>query len=181
MPVVAVGVGGPEGPRWPHEPLVESFRRAKSEGFRSVPHAGEQDGAHSVAIALDAFMADRIGHGVRAIESPALIERLVRERVPLELCPSSNLCLGIYGSLAEHPIERLRAAGVQISLASDDPPLFGTSLCEEYLRVAAEFGYGRADLHALAGAAVEHSFLPEPEKEALRREQRAYWAATSDP
>ena len=177
LPVVAIGVGGPEGPQWPHQPLVPYFQRAKAEGFRSVPHAGEQDGATSVEVALDAFMADRIGHGVRSIESPALIERLVRDGIPLEVCPTSNLRLGIYETMEAHPFERLRAAGVRVSLASDDPPLFGTTLVDEYQSVAEHFGYGRRDLHALASAAVEHSFLPEDEKRALMRAQASFVAS----
>jgi adenosine deaminase len=175
--VVALGVGGPEGPRWPNEPLAPAFMRAKAEGLRRVPHAGEQDGPASLRSTLALFDPDRIGHGVRCIEDAALLDELVRRGIPLEVCPTSNLALGVAPSLAAHPLPALRAAGVRVSLGSDDPPLFGTSLLDEYLRCAAAFGWTRADVLALADAAIEHSFMAPELAATLRAEQARVAAA----
>lgn len=169
--VVALGVGGPEGPRWPNEPLAPAFARAKAEGLRSVPHAGEQDGPASLRSTLALFEPDRIGHGVRCIEDPALMAELRDRGIPLEVCPTSNLALGVATSLATHPLPALQAAGIRLSLASDDPPLFGTSLLDEYLRCAAAFGWTRAQVLAIADAAIEHSFMPPSLAASLRAAQ----------
>ncbi len=157
--VVGLGVGGPEGPQWPAAALVPVFARAKAEGFAALPHAGEQDGPASVAAAIDEFGADRIGHGVRVVEEPALLARVAELGIPLELCPSSNLVLGFYPDLAAHPLAALDAAGVKWSINSDDPPLFGTTLTNEYLRCARHYGWDAHRIHAIARAAVEHSYL----------------------
>ena len=176
--VVAVGVGGPEGPAWSVEPLAAMFARAKAEGLGSVPHAGEQHGPASLRETLDLLAPDRIGHGVRCVEDPALTAEIAARGIPLEVCPSSNVALGVVASLAEHPLPRLQAAGVALSLASDDPPLFGTTLVDEYRRCAATFGWGADELLAIAGAAVEHSFMPAAAKQALLAEQRAVAASS---
>ncbi len=169
--VIAVGVGGPEGPNWSVAPLAAMFARAKAEGLRSVPHAGEQWGAPSLRETLDQLAPDRIGHGIRCLEDPKLTAELVDKQIPLEVCPSSNVALGVVASLAEHPLPRLQAAGVRLSLGSDDPPLFGTTLVDEYRRCAAAFAWGVDELLAIAAAAVEHSFMPQERKRALLAEQ----------
>lgn len=178
--VVALGVGGPEGPRWPNEPLAPTFARAKAEGLRRVPHAGEQDGPASLRSTLALFDPDRIGHGVRCIEDAELVAELRERQIPLEVCPTSNLALGVATSMASHPLPALRAAGIALSLASDDPPLFGTSLVDEYLRSAAAFGWDRSELLAIAGAAIDHAFMPESLARALRAEQARVAAELAD-
>ncbi len=169
--VIAVGVGGPEGPKWSVAPLASMFAKAKAEGLASVPHAGEQHGAASLRETLDLLAPDRIGHGVRCLEDLELVAELIDKQIALEVCPSSNVALGVVGSFAEHPLPRLLDAGLAISLGSDDPPLFGTTLVDEYRRCARAFGWGAEQLVAIAGAAVEHSFLPESRKQALLAEQ----------
>jgi aminodeoxyfutalosine deaminase len=169
--VIAIGVGGPEGPSWSVAPLASMFARGKAEGLRSVPHAGEQWGAPSLRETLDLLAPDRIGHGVRCLEDPDIVAELVDRRIPLEVCPSSNVALGVSPSFAAHPLPRLLAANLAVSLGSDDPPLFGTTLNDEYRRCAATFGWGRAQLLALAQAAVEHSFMSREAKAALIAEQ----------
>lgn len=114
--------------------------RARAAGLASLPHAGEGDGPASVRAALDRLRADRIGHGVRAVEDPALVERLADEGVPLEVCPSSNVCTRVVERLEEHPIAALRAAGVVVTVNTDDPNMFGTDLDGEHRRLAAAFG-----------------------------------------
>jgi adenosine deaminase len=117
---------------------------------------------------------------VRAVEDPDLIERLRAERTPLELCPTSNLCLGLAPSLARHPFDRLRRAGLELSVNTDDPVLFDTTLSRELLRLADAFGYDAAQLAELVLAGVRHSFLPPAEKQELERAMRAEIAAAAN-
>jgi len=179
--VIGLGFSGPEAPTWPATPFASIFARAKAEGLHSLPHAGEFLGPSSVWEALRVLGAERIGHGVRSVDDPALIEHLVAEQIPLEVCPTSNLRLGIYPDLARHPLPQLLRAGVAVSLASDDPPMFGTSLVEEYCRGARAYGWDAAQVCALAASSVEHSFLAADRKAALLEEQREVAAALLDP
>jgi aminodeoxyfutalosine deaminase len=118
--VVALGLGGPEVDH-PPEPFAPLFARGRAVGLHSAPHAGEHVGPPSIWGVLNALGAERIAHGVRAIEDPALVAELARRGVALDLCPTSNVRLGVYASLAEHPLPRLLAAGVVITVNSDDP------------------------------------------------------------
>lgn len=169
--VIALGVGGPEGPAWSVAPLASMFARGKAEGLKSVPHAGEQWGAPSLRETLDLLAPDRIGHGVRCLEDAGIVAELRDRGIPLEVCPSSNVALGVSASWDAHPLPRLMEAGLAVSLGSDDPPLFGTTLIEEYRRCAATFGWGRQELLAIAQAAVEQSFMGEGAKVSLLAEQ----------
>jgi aminodeoxyfutalosine deaminase len=171
--VIGLGFAGPESPEWPTAPYAPLFARARAEGLRSLPHAGEMDGPASVWNALRELGADRIGHGVRCLADPALVAHLREHQVPLEVCPTSNLGIGLFPALAEHPLPQLLAAGLAVSLASDDPPMFATSLNEEYRRCAATFGWDAAQIAALARNSVTHSFMPEEAKARLLREQEA--------
>jgi aminodeoxyfutalosine deaminase len=179
--VIGLGFSGPESPAWPAAHFASVFARAKAEGLRSLPHAGEHMGPESVWEALRALGADRIGHGVRSVEDPALIEHLAAEWIPLEVCPTSNICLGVYPDLAGHALPQLLRAGVPVSLNSDDPPMFGTSLVEEYRRGARAYAWNAAQVCALAAASVEHSFLAADRKAALLEEQREVAAALLAP
>lgn len=169
---VALGLTGREAV-CPSEPFAGHFEEAARHGLHCVAHAGEHAGPESVESVLDSCRAERIGHGVRAVESGELVERLRRQRTPLEVCPTSNLCLGLAPDLAHHPFDRLRRAGLELSVNSDDPALFDTTLSIEYQRLARTFGYGQDELVELSLAAVRHSFLPEPEKSKLEAEMRA--------
>ncbi len=169
--VVGLGLAGPEGVDHPIGPMIDVFARARAAGLRSLPHAGEFLGPASVRAAIEALGADRIGHGVRAIEDPDLVALLAGLQIPLEVCPSSNVALGVYGELATHPLPHLLAAGVAVSLATDDPALFGVDLVDEYLRCAAAFGWDAAALRSLAQASLRHA--------AAAPEQRARWLAAA--
>lgn len=173
--VVALGLGGPESEKLP--PLFETLgRRARDAGLPVVPHAGEGAGPASVWAALKQLGASRIGHGVRAVEDESLIEYLAASRTPLDVSLTSNVILGIYPSYAEHPIKRLVAAGCAVTINSDDPALFGTSLSDEYFHAIQDCGLSLAELEAAALQAVAASCLAEPEKssmlEAFRNEYR---------
>ena len=177
--VVALGLSGFEATH-PAEPFAEHFRVAAQAGLHRVAHASEHAGPDSVRSVLAVCGAERIGHGVRAVEDPALMAELAAAGVPLEVCPSSNVCLGVVPDLASHPFERLRAAGVNVTVNSDDPPLFATTLSEEYQRLADTFGYDAETLGGLSLAALRGSFLPAAEKEERDRDFRRALAALGE-
>jgi len=164
--VSAFGLGGPESGN-PPEKFTAAFERARAAGLPSVPHAGEIEGAASVWGALRSLHADRIGHGVRCLEDPALVEDLRRRQVPLEVCPTSNVCLKVAPSLAQHPLPRLMAEGLYVTLNSDDPPMFNTSLTDEYLKCTATFGFSVETVEGLALNALRASFLPPDKKQEM--------------
>lgn len=138
-----------------------AFEAARACGLRSVPHAGEGDGPPSVWAAIETLRADRIGHGVRAGEDPELVEVLADRRIPLEVCPSSNVCTRVVPSLDDHPIVDLWRRGVVVTINTDDPHMFGTNLTEEYRRVATTFSLGADDVAELIGNAIRASFMPD--------------------
>ena len=150
--VVGVGLGGLEA-QFPPEPYEEVFALAHSLGLGSVPHAGEAAGAPSVRGALEALRADRIRHGIRAVEDPGLVAELAGRGTVLDVCPLSNLRTGVVRSLEEHPLPQLVAAGVRCSISTDDPAMFDTDLTRDY-EAAASLGVSpRAAYEAgLAGA-----------------------------
>jgi aminodeoxyfutalosine deaminase len=164
--VVALGLSGSEQ-RFANEPFRRHFEAARAAGLHRVAHAGEHAGPPSIRSALEVCAAERIGHGVRASEDPELVAELARRRIPLEVCPSSNLCLGVVPDLAHHPFDLLYRAGVELSINSDDPAFFNTNLTREYLRLHQTFGYTPAELAGFAFSALRHSFLPGGERERL--------------
>jgi aminodeoxyfutalosine deaminase len=146
--VVGIGLGGPEA-EYPPEAFARAFEIATDGGLGSVPHAGEAAGPASVRGALDSLRADRIRHGIRAAEDPGLLRELAARGVVLDVCPISNLRTGVVGSLAEHPLPELAAAGIACSVSTDDPAMFGTDLAAEYA-AAIELGVTARDCY-LAG------------------------------
>jgi adenosine deaminase len=164
--LVGIGLGGSEH-RVPAEQYVAVFHLARAMGFRLTAHAGETMGPQSVRAALDRLGAERIGHGVRAVEDPALVDELARRRVPLEVCPISNLRTAVVSRLAEHPIRQLVAAGVPVSVNSDDPTMFQTSLVEEYLALHRELGFDMRELVALAAEGIRSSFASVEERQEM--------------
>lgn len=168
--VAALGLSGSEA-RFPNDPFRDHFAAAKQAGLHRVAHAGEHAGPVSIRSVL-ALGAERIGHGVRAVEDPALVEELRAAHIPLEVCPTSNLCLGVVHDLEHHPFDRLYRSGVALSVNSDDPAFFNTNLTREYLRLHQTFGYTPAELAGLVLGALRHSFLPEPERLLLEEKFR---------
>lgn len=173
--VVALSVDGNEatagrtGPRF-----AEAFRRAGASGLRRTVHAGESSGPEGVWDAVELLGADRIDHGVRAIEDPALVAMLVDRKIPLGICPTSNIALGVYPSIHEHPIERLRCAGVRVSVNTDDPALLGASLVGEYQLCTDAFAWTPDVQKAIARTSIESSFANQDVKQRLLNALRAW-------
>ena len=149
------------------------FASAVAAGLHSVPHAGEMSGPATIWEALDGLRAERIGHGISCLADPALVARLRESQIPLEVCPTSNVCTRQVAGLAAHPLPRLLAEGLFVTLNSDDPPMFGTTLAEEYRRAASVLGLGRPQLARLAANGVRASFLDSAAKQALLAEINA--------
>jgi aminodeoxyfutalosine deaminase len=165
--LVSLGLGGEEVPR---AQFGRAFEIARDAGLHSVPHAGEAAGPESVWDAIDRLGAERVGHGIRCLEDPELVAELRRRRIPLEVCPTSNVCTGMVADLATHPLPRLIGEGLVVTLNSDDPPMFGTSLRDEYITAARVLGIGPAGLRDLARSAARAAFLPQAEAQALLAE-----------
>jgi aminodeoxyfutalosine deaminase len=170
--VVGLGLGGLEA-EFPPEPYAPAFALARDGGIGSVPHAGEAAGVSSIRGALTALGADRIRHGIRAVDDPGLVRELADRGIVLDVCPISNLRTGVVASLAEHPLPDLVAAGVRCSVSTDDPAMFGTDLGNEY-EAAARLGVTPG---ALYQAALQGALCDEQTRAALRRAGEACdWA-----
>jgi adenosine deaminase len=154
--VVGFSLAGDEA-GYPPEPFAEAYRVAADAGLGCTVHAGEWAGADSVRGALE-LPVTRIAHGVRAIEDPGLVRELARRQVTLEVCPTSNVVLGVFPSFEEHPFPALRDAGIPLTLGSDDPPYFGASVGGEYAIAREHFGLGDSELLGVTRTAIEASF-----------------------
>lgn len=145
--------------------FAEAFRIARAEGLRTTAHAGEHRPAETVLEAIETLGLDRVGHGIRAIESPDVTRQLAEARMPLEVCLRSNLALGLYASISEHPIRRLSDAGCTVVLGTDDPGFFDSDLAEEYdLAFKAHPSLG---IERVSGNAIAAAFCAEPTKAVL--------------
>jgi adenosine deaminase len=173
--VVALGLGGSEA-EFPPELFERSFARARQAGLSRVPHAGETAGPESIWTALDRLHADRLGHGIRCAEDPALVEHLREHQIPLEVCSASNICLGVYPDYAVHPLRQLWDAGLMITVGSDDPPMFGTDLNHEYEVLVDHFSFSANELEQMSLNGLQASFLPQADKARLESEFRAEFA-----
>jgi aminodeoxyfutalosine deaminase len=166
--VVALGLGGAEN-GYPPEPFAPYFERARMAGLHRVPHAGETSGPASVWGAIKTLGAERIGHGIRSIEDQELLQTLVAERIPLEVCPTSNICLTVYPNLQEHPLPRLLSIGVAVTINSDDPPLFNTTLTDELILLHTAFHLDLPTIEHILLNSVQCSFLPTQQKDEMER------------
>jgi adenosine deaminase len=175
--IVALSVDGNEAAAGrTAERFAPLYERARAAGLRTCAHAGESSAADGVRDAVEVLGAERIDHGIRAVEDAAVVDLLARRAVPLDVCPTSNVRLGVVPGLAEHPVERLRTAGVRVSLNTDDPLLFGTDVVGEYVRAAETFGWGRAEVADMARTSIEASFAREDRRRELSREFEAFTA-----
>ena len=167
--VVGFGLGGYEVGA-PPEPFKDAFLEAKKQGLLSLPHAGETCGPESVWGAFNDLQADRIGHGVRSIEDPALLLEIKKRQIPLELNPTSNICLKVYPQMEFHPLPHLDKMGLPITVNSDDPPLFNTDLVREYQLLATVFEYDFEGITRIARNAFAFSGAEPELKKSLLQE-----------
>jgi len=173
--LISFGLGGPEMgvPRPQFKPY---FDKARAAGLHSVPHAGETTGPGTIWDALRELGAERIGHGISAVHDPVLLTHLAEQRIGMEVCPTSNVRTRAVPSLEAHPLRAMVEAGLLVTINSDDPPMFGTSLNDEYAVAARLLDCDADTLAALARNAVTASFLSEPDKARLTAEIDAYAA-----
>lgn len=150
------------------------FARARDEGFLTVAHAGEEGPPEYIVEALDLLHVARIDHGVRCEEAPALVERLARTRVPLTVCPLSNVKLRVYQRIEDHNIKRLLDRGLCVTVNSDDPAYFGGYVAANYLAVQRGLGLTKRDIRALAANSIEASFLPAAVKQGWQQKIQAF-------
>ncbi len=174
--VDAFGLGGYEVGFPPHL-FKRAFDRVRSAGVPSVPHAGETEGPASVWGALRDLGAARIGHGVRSLEDPGLVSFLADHQVPLEVCPSSNVCLKVFDAMADHPLPRMLEAGLNVTLNSDDPPMFDTSLTTEWQRAVDSFGLDLATVRSMTENAVAAALVDEERRRELAEAVRTAFTA----
>jgi aminodeoxyfutalosine deaminase len=171
--LVGFGLGGPEvGVDRPQ--FADVFARARAAGLHSVPHAGETTGPQTVWDALRDLGAERIGHGTSSVQDPDLVAYLVEQRIPLEVCPTSNIATRAVDRLANHPIREMYDAGITVTVNSDDPPMFGTTLNTEYEIAAELLDLDESGIVRLARNAVQASYMSAPEKASLIAEIDAY-------
>lgn len=167
--IIALGLGGPEMGN-PPQKFESAFTRVRKEGIPCILHAGETVGAESIWNAIKIADTYRIGHGVRAIEDPGLMDYLRDKQIPLEVCPSSNICLKVYPSFEEHSLPQLLEHGLYITINSDDPPMFNTTLTNEYLIGRKFWGWDRERIIGFILNAVDASLLSIIEKKRMRFE-----------
>ncbi len=166
--VAALGLGGYEV-GFPPEKYQSAFELAHQAGLTTVLHAGETAGPSSIWSALQLGRSVRIGHGVRCLEDGNLVEYLRNRQVPLEVCPTSNVCLRVVKDLASHPLPKLLAENLYVTINSDDPPMFNTTLTGEFISVTQQFGFTRDDLQRFVLNALRASLLPNERKRALEK------------
>jgi adenosine deaminase len=164
--VVGWSIGGNEI-GFPPEPFAEVFLAARKAGLGLMAHAGEVVGPESVWGAIESLGVARLGHGIRSVDDPNLLVALAQRGVVLDVCPSSNLRTGAVASWAEHPLRKLYDAGIIVTINSDDPTFFNTTITEEYRRAVTHFAFGADELTAMTRNAARATFLPPAERATL--------------
>lgn len=169
--MIGIGIGGSEA-EFPPEPFEPVYEEARRLGFHTSAHAGEAAGAASIWGAIERLQAERIGHGTRALEDPSLVQYLADTRIPLEMCPLSNVRTGVVDALGNHPIREYVQQGIVVTVNTDDPKMFDTSLAQEYRLLTEECGFSRREICNLILAAIDASWLPVEQKRSLQHSFR---------
>jgi adenosine deaminase len=164
--VIAVGIGGSEQ-EFPPGVYAGVYREARERGFHLTAHAGEAAGPESISEAVTELGVERIGHGVRAYEDPEVVALLRAREIPLEMCIISNVRTGVIRSVAEHPVRDYFDRGLVITVNSDDPVMFNTTLTDEYLALAGGLGFSHDEIKQIVLNGVRASFLPEEDRAKL--------------
>lgn len=167
-----ITIGGSEA-EYPPELFVDVYQSAADHGFRLTAHAGEAAGPSSVAATLDLLGVERIGHGIRTIEDPILLNRIVEEQIPLEVCPTSNIRTGLVDGWEAHPVGTLLDSGAYVTISSDDPTFFHTSVADDLRVVYDRYGVSP---ETLTHRAVNASWMTDAEKDMLSNEVTVWWA-----
>ena len=173
--IIGIGIGGFESAH-PPEQFAGVYNDARDAGFRLTAHAGEEAGPESVWGALRALGVERIGHGVRSIEDPLLVDYLAEHQIPLEVCPTSNLRTGVVAHWDQHPVARLIDAGVMVTINTDDPAMFDANLAGEFTIMESRFGLDDAALKRLSLAVIEASWADEATQAKLKQQVEDWWA-----
>jgi adenosine deaminase len=174
--IIGVGLDSTEI-GYPPELFADVYARAAAEGLHLVAHAGEEGGPETVAAALDVLRVERVDHGIRAMEDPALVRRLRDERIPLTVCPLSNVCLRAVDTLADHPLPAMLAEGLLVTINSDDPPYFGGYLDANYAAVQEHCAVTPRQLETLALNSFDAAFIDDSRRQAWKQEVRAFFAS----
>jgi adenosine deaminase len=166
-----ITIGGSEQ-TYPPELFADAYRQARKAGLRLTAHAGEAAGPESVRKALDLLGVERIGHGVRTIEDPSLLDRVISDQIPLEVCPTSNIRTGVVADWETHPVGALLSRGANVTISSDDPTFFNTTVAADLREVSSRYG---ADAKKLTERAIDASWMTESEKSATTDTINAWW------
>lgn len=172
--IIGIGIGGTEA-RFPPDLFADVYARAERAGLRRTAHAGEAAGPESVWGAIESLGVDRIGHGVRAVEDPRLVDHLVATRMPLEVCPTSNIRTGVVEGWDTHPAAELIAAGAAVTINSDDPAMFHCTLTGEYESVAARFGLSDEAVLVLARNAIDAAWVGDERRAEMHHALIGWW------
>ena len=174
--IIGVGLDSAEI-GYPPQLFAGVYARAAAEDLHLVAHAGEEGGPETVAAALDVLHVERVDHGIRAMEDPALVRRLRDQRVPLTVCPLSNVCLRVARTLADHPLPAMLAEGLLVTINSDDPPYFGGYLDANYAAIQEHCGVTLSQLETLALNSFDASFIDDSRRQAWKQEVHAFFAS----
>jgi adenosine deaminase len=177
--VAALSIDGDESGGSGNERFAPAFAQAAAGGLRRCAHAGESSGPQGVREGIDLLGAERIDHGVRCVEDPTLVAELAHRAIPLDVCPTSNVVLGIVPDLNRHPVDELRRQGVRVSLNTDDPLLYGVDVAGEYALCTEAFGWDRSDLVAMARTSIESCFADDSRRRQLLRELDSFIDASN--
>ena len=172
--IIAVGLDSSEKDR-PPALFEEVYKQARAQGYLSVAHAGEEGPAEYVWEALKLLGSQRIDHGVRSVDDPELLKFLVDQRVPLTVCPLSNVKLRVFPSMKDHNIKQMLDMGLRVTVNSDDPAYFGGYMNENFIAAQRDLGLTRDDLYRISLNSIEATFLDEPRKAALKQELDDYF------
>ena len=176
--VIGIGLGGSEQDYPPHL-FEEAFKEAKKYNFHTVAHAGEAAGPKSIWSAMETLGIERIGHGVRSVEDAQLVSTLKQMQMPLEICVTSNLKTGVFPSLQAHPVSQFFEEGLFVTINSDDPTMFGSSLTDEFMLLHNELNFSLTSIRQLTENAVRASFLTDAEKQKLLNRVNDFWTNLS--
>ncbi|MFC1527570.1 adenosine deaminase [Candidatus Neomarinimicrobiota bacterium] len=172
--LIGIGLGGSEQ-KYPANLFKGVFLEAKRRGFHCVAHAGEVAGPDSVWSAIRDLKVERLGHGVRSVEDTKLVEYLQATQIPLEVCIVSNIKTGVYSNYSDHPFPKLYSKGLSLTVNSDDPTMFGSTLAEEYSILYNEYSFALSDISQIQNNSVESSFSSADEKNTFKKMMNSFW------